>query len=117
MLGSLVLDRNKKVTTWISTGISSEKTRPFDTNLQPTMSYLANGTVNLKFNSSILVQRSFSYFTLKNCLFGTLRLVRNTIKSKFTYNGQGIAFDGQGSWSFGNDIARNGVISGVDNTS
>ena len=26
-------------------------------------------------------------FSLKSCLFGTIKLVRNTIKSKFTYNG------------------------------
>ena len=26
-------------------------------------------------------------FTLKNCLFGTVKLTRNTDKSKFTYNG------------------------------
>ena len=41
-------------------------------------------------------------FTLKNCLFGIVKLVRNTMKSKFTYNERGIAFDGEGSWSFGN---------------
>ena len=36
-------------------------------------------------------------FTLKNSLFGTVKLVRNAIKSKFTYNGRGIAFDGESS--------------------
>ena len=60
MLSSLVLDSNEKVTTWISTGISSEKIKPFHTNLEPTMSNLANGTVNLKFNNSVLVRKSFS---------------------------------------------------------
>ena len=35
-------------------------------------------------------------FSLNNCLFGTVRLVRNIIKNKFTYNGRGIAFDGEG---------------------
>ena len=53
---------------------------------------------------------------LKNCLFGTVKLVRNTIKSKLTYNGWEIAFYG-GSWSFGNDVSRNVVIFGVDNSS
>ena len=43
--------------------------------------------------------------------------VRNEIISKFTYNGRGIAFDGEGSWSFGNDVFRNVVIFGVDNSS
>ena len=86
------------------------------------MSNLANGRVDLKFNNFVLVQKSFSLlynnfilnlyivyelntcprnptnnFTLKNCLFGTEKLVRNAIKSKFSYNGQGIAFDGESS--------------------
>ena len=56
-------------------------------------------------------------FTLKNCLFGTVKLIRNTDKSKFTYNGQGIAFDGKGFRSFDNDTARNVIIFDVDNRS
>ena len=39
------------------------------------------------------------------------------MKSKFTYNGRGIAFDGEGSSSFDNDYVRNVVIFGVDNSS
>ena len=46
-----------------------------------------------------------------------MKLVRNAIKSKLPYNGQGIAFDGEGCWSFGNDFARNVVIFGVANNS
>ena len=39
-------------------------------------------------------------------------------KSKFTYNGRGIAFDGKKSYqSFDNNTARNVVIFGVDNSS
>ena len=49
-------------------------------------------------------------FTLKMYLFGTVELVRNAIRSKLIYNGQGIAFDGEGLWSFGNDFARNVAI-------
>ena len=73
------------------------------------MSSLANGRINLKFNNSVLVQTIFSKlyssfilnlyivyelntwprnpannFTLKNYLLGTVKLVRNAIKSKFT---------------------------------
>ena len=48
MLSSVMLDCNKKVTNWISTVISSEKIKPFDTGLEPTMSNLANGRVKLK---------------------------------------------------------------------
>ena len=37
---------------------------PFNTNLQPTMSNLANGRVILKSNNSVLVQKSFfSYYS------------------------------------------------------
>ena len=57
MLGSLTLDNNKKVTYWISNEISFEKIKPFDTNLEPTLSNLANGRVILKFNKSALVQK------------------------------------------------------------
>ena len=55
-----------------------------------------------------------SNFTLKNCLFGSVRLTRNVDKSRLTYNGQGIAFDENDLWSFDNDSARNAVIFGVD---
>ena len=54
---------------------------------------------------------------LKNCLFGTVKLVRNTIKSKFTYNSWGKVFDGEGSWSFGKSFTRNFVIFDFDNSS
>ena len=33
MYNSLILDNNKKVTNWISTGVSTEKIKPFDVNL------------------------------------------------------------------------------------
>ena len=99
------------------------------------MSNLANDRVILKFNNSVLVQKNSSSlysnfilnlyivhelnnwphnpannFPLKNCLFSIVKLVRSEIKIKFIYNGQGIAFDGEGSRSFGNDFARNVVI-------
>ena len=56
-------------------------------------------------------------FSLKDCLFGTVKLTKNADKSKFTYNGRGIAFDGKGSWSFSNGFARNVTIFVVNNTS
>ena len=105
ILSSLILDRNEKVTNWKSTAVSSEKIKPFDTNLEPTVSNLANGKVILKFNNSALVQIIFSSlynnfilnlhivyelntwpsnrtnnFTLKNCLFGTVNLTGNADK-------------------------------------
>ena len=76
------------------------------------MSSLVNGRIILKFKNSVLVQKNSSSlysnfilnlyivyelnngpcnptnsFPLKNCLFGTVRLVRNAIKDKFIYNG------------------------------
>ena len=50
-------------------------------------------------------------------MFGTVKLVRNAIKSKFTYNVWGIAFYGKGHFSFDDDSVRNVVIFGVDNSS
>ena len=50
-------------------------------------------------------------FTLKNCLFGAVKLTRNANKSKFVYNGPGTAFDGKDFWSFDNKTARNVIIS------
>ena len=86
------------------------------------MSNLAKGRVRIKCNSSVLVQNIFSflysnsifnlylvselnncphntanYITLKNCLFSTVKLIRNVIKCKFVYNGRGKAFDEVGS--------------------
>ena len=55
-------------------------------------------------------------FTLKNCLFGTVKLVRNVIKSKFTYNGWGVVFDGEDLWSCDNDFAINVLVFGLDNS-
>ena len=60
MFSFLILDSNNKVTNWISTGISSEKIKSLDTNLQSTMSNLANGKVILKFNNSGLVKKNIS---------------------------------------------------------
>ena len=120
------------------TGILSEKVKPFDIDLKLTMPNVANSRANLKSSNSFWVQKRFSSlysnvilylyivyelntwsrnrannFTLKSCLFGTVILERNAIKNKFTYNGWEIVFDGEGSWSFGNDFARNVVIFGV----
>ena len=60
ILSSLTLDSNRKATNWISTGILSNKIKPFDSGFERTMSNLANVRVNLKFNNSVLVQECFS---------------------------------------------------------
>ena len=101
MLNSLILDSNKKVTNWISTGISSEKIKPLDTNFEPTMSNLANGKVVLNLTTLFQCKKKISllyskfilnlyivykfktwpcnpidYFALKNCLFGAEQYIR-----------------------------------------
>ena len=58
MPSSLELDSSKKVTHWILTGISSEEIKTFDTNLEPTVSNLANGIIILKFNDFILMRKN-----------------------------------------------------------
>ena len=142
MLGSVILDSNNNVTNWVSTGISSEKVKLFDTTLTPTMSILANCRANLKFNNTVFAQKHSSSlysslilnlyivfelnnwphnfinnFPLKSCLSDTVKLVRNANKNKFIYNGRRIVFDGEVSVSFGNNFAGNIIIFGVDNSS
>ena len=56
-------------------------------------------------------------FTLKDCLFGATNIVKNSDKEKYVYNGYGMAFDGKGEWSFGNDFAKNVKLFGVYNSS
>ena len=52
-----ILDSNRKVT---NTGRSSEKIKPFDISLEPTMCNLGNIRVKLKFNCSALLKKRFS---------------------------------------------------------
>ena len=59
MLNSPTLYNNKRVTNWISTGVSPEKIKPFDTNLAPTMTNLTNGRVSLKLNKSFGAKNFF----------------------------------------------------------
>ena len=60
MLISLVLYSNNSVINWISTEIKPEKIDPFDATLIVTMSNLANVSVILKFDNSVLVEKGFS---------------------------------------------------------
>ena len=59
----LTLGNNKKVTNWISTKVSPEQIKLVDTNLEPTMSHLTNVLVILKFNNSVLVQKTSSLYS------------------------------------------------------
>ena len=57
-------------------------------------------------------------FTLENCLFGAVKITKNTDVDKYKYSGYGIGFDGKGVFthptgSFGN----NAIIFGVNMSS
>ena len=62
-------------------------------------------------------KNSIYKFYIKNCLFGAANITKNNDKTKWVHSGYGVAFDGKGDWSFGNDSAGNFVIFGVDNSS
>ena len=54
---------------------------------------------------------------LKNSLFGTTNIIKNSDKEKCVYSGYGIALNGAGSRNFGNNFVRYVAIFGVGNTS
>ena len=44
---------------------------------------------------------------LENCLFGSVKLTKNTDIDKYGYSGYGIGFDRKKSFSIGNEIGKN----------
>ena len=50
-------------------------------------------------------------------MFGATNIVKNSDNEKCIYSRYGIAFDGKGECSFGNDLAKNVVMFGVDKSS
>ena len=42
--------------------------------------------------------------------------VKNSDKEKYVYTGYEIAFDGKSECSFGNDLTKNVIVFGVDNS-
>ena len=57
---------------------------------------------------------AFIYQTLENCLFGSVKLTKNTDIDKYGYSAYGIWFDRKTSFSIGNKIGKNAIIFGVD---
>ena len=60
---------------------------------------------------------SINYPTLENCLFGFVKLTKNTDLDKYRYSRYGIGFDREISFSFNNDFGKNVIIFGVDMSS
>ena len=57
-------------------------------------------------------------FTLKDCLFGVVKLTKNADRDKYVYAGYGIGFDLRWEFSLpGGSIGKNVVIFGVDMSS
>ena len=117
--------------------------RPIKTNnylLNPSLDEYDTTKTRLKFNESILNRSPLSinrdkivntyvvykitsnyndsnYPTVENCLFGSVKLTKNTNIDKYGYSGYGIGFDRRASFSIGNDTGRNVIIFGVDMSS
>ena len=124
---------------WKSKGVYISKLIALHGAFLPNVKYFRN-KIGIQFNSTLLVIEQNNYatkianvyivydldnwpknplrkITLKNCLFGSTNIVKNNDKEKYVYSGFGIAFDGKGEWSFGDDFARNVIIFGVNNSS
>ena len=56
-------------------------------------------------------------FTLKDCLFGNVRINKNDDPNKYSYSGCGIGFDSCSLISFPNDWGKNAIIFGADMSS
>ena len=57
-------------------------------------------------------------FTLKDCLFGAVKLTKNADSNKYSYSGCGIGFDSRSLFSIPNfDWGKNAIIVGVDSSS
>ena len=54
-------------------------------------------------------------FTLKNCLFGGVKLAKNVDPDKYVYNGCGIGFDSRSEFSAPDgSVSKNVIIYGVE---
>ena len=124
---------------WKSKGLFKSNFRPLHGAFLPNIKYFGH-KIGMQLNNtpSIVEQNNYSIktvnayifydldnqpkipprnFTFKNCLFDATNIGKDNDKSKYVYSGYGIVYDGLGSWSFGNDFARNVISFGVDNSS
>ena len=122
---------------WISKGLSDEKVSSVGGFTRPFIEY-TNARIKLKFDGSILREKLSTSFglianyyivyrlnprtnssniVLKNCLFGKMKMTKNTDTDKYIYQGHGIGFDLSGIFSHpdGGD-GKNVIIFGVEMT-
>ena len=106
--------------------------------LARTLEYI-NKKIFAKFNGSCLIKQNKSTFnkriiniyivydldsnsndfdpTLQNCLFGAVKLTKNSDIDKYKYSGYGIGFDSKGSFLHSNGLGRNAITFGADMSS
>ena len=86
---------------------------------QPKVSYTHSTIVNIYIVYELGASRSHSDDpTLKNSLFGAVRLTKNADMNKYQYSGYGIGFDGKSSFSYpSGGFGQNVIIFGVDMSS
>ena len=138
-----VINNATYVSSWKSKWLSAESIKPpttCDNSLTPTLNYYG-AKVRVKFTGSYLKQQKISYThenvaniyivyelgasashnndpTLKNCLFGAVKLTKNVDIDKYGYSGYGIGFDRRSSFSFPSGASvQNVLIFGVDMSS
>ena len=97
-----------------------------------------NARIKLKFDESILRQKSSTFLglienyyivyrlsprtnsssiVLENCLFGKIKMTKNVDPDKYKYQGHGIGFDSTGTFTHPNGgTGKNVIIFGVDMT-
>ena len=122
---------------WKSKGLSDKSIKPpstSDKSLSPLIDCLGN-KIKLKLNGGWLKQNKLTFAhetiiniyeicasgsfnenpTLKNVLFGAVKLTKNVDIDKYRYSGYGIGFDRKESFSFpGSGFGQNLIIFGAD---
>ena len=73
--------------------------------------------VYIVYDLDALLKNPINNLKYKNCLFGTINIVKISDKRKYVYSGYGITFDSACSRSFDRDFARNVIIFDVDDGS
>ena len=137
-----VIADKKYISLWKSKGLSDESIKPpatSDNSLTPLIDYRGN-KIRMKFTGSCFQQHKVSYThgtivnicivnklgasgphsdnpTLKNSLFGAVRLTKNADIFKYRYSGYGIGFDRKSSFSFPSGGFGQNVIILVDMSS
>ena len=133
------VDNITYILSWKSRKLHDTKIKANVTNnylLNPRINIYDMGKIRIKFNGSFLNRfpptmphrtvvdiyivyeitsdyKDINYPTLKNCLFGSVKLTKNADIDIYRYFGYGIGFDRQSSFSIGNKTGKNVIIFGV----